>query len=93
MLLCEVAIGKSRDLLQSDYYADKLPAGCISTKGVGVNVPDPAGYKEMPNGTIVPCGKQVPCNVPGAALLYNEFIVYDIAQIKMKYLVKLKFNY
>ena len=28
-----------------------------------------------------------------SALLYNEFIVYDVKQVRMKYLVKLKFKY
>jgi hypothetical protein len=26
-------------------------------------------------------------------LRYNEFIVYDVAQIKIKYLLRTKFNY
>ena len=26
-------------------------------------------------------------------LRYNEFIVYDIAQVKIKYLLRVKFNY
>lgn len=26
-------------------------------------------------------------------LLYNEYIVYDSKQVKLRYLVKLKFNY
>ncbi len=33
MLLCEVALGKPRDLLQADYHAASLPAGHHSTKG------------------------------------------------------------
>jgi hypothetical protein len=33
MILCEVALGEPRDLLQADYYADKLPTGKHSTKG------------------------------------------------------------
>jgi poly [ADP-ribose] polymerase len=28
-----------------------------------------------------------------ASLLYNEFIVYDTARVRMRYLVKVKFNY
>jgi hypothetical protein len=26
-------------------------------------------------------------------LIYNEFIVYDVAQIKIKYLLRINFNY
>ena len=27
-----------------------------------------------------------PTNVPGAGLMYNEYICYDIAQVKLRYL-------
>ncbi len=30
---------------------------------------------------------------PNMYLRYNEFIVYDIAQVKIRYLLRLKFNY
>lgn len=49
-----------------------------------------------PDGTIVPLGKSKNTNVKnpsGYTLNYNEFIVYDTKQIKMKYLVKTKFNF
>jgi len=40
----------------------------------------------------------VPLGVPvesekSTSLLYDEFIVYDVSQIKMRYLLKVKFNY
>lgn len=31
----------------------------------------------------VPCGKPVPTKVSGTSLLYNEFIVYDVAQVSI----------
>jgi poly [ADP-ribose] polymerase len=37
MLLCEVALGDMNELLRADYNASSLPAGKISTKGLGVN--------------------------------------------------------
>lgn len=40
----------------------------------------------------MPVGKGVPTGAKGS-LLYNEFIVYDTAQIQMKYLLRLKFEY
>lgn len=92
LLLCEVALGNPRDLYFSDYYASNLPAGCHSTKGCGRTAPKESDAKKI--GDIkVPCGKGVPTNIPQGSLLYNEFIVYDIAQIKIKYLLKVKFNY
>jgi hypothetical protein len=29
----------------------------------------------------------------GSELLYNEYIVYDTCQVKMKYVVQVKFNF
>ncbi len=74
MLLCEVALGESRELLQADYNAAKLPAGKLSTKGVGRQQPDPAESIRLDDGCIVPSGtlKEVPQK--GGSLIYNEYI-------------------
>ena len=48
------------------------------------------------NGCTVPLGPIMDTGVAnprGYTLNYNEFVVYDTAQIKMRYLVKLKFNF
>jgi poly [ADP-ribose] polymerase len=74
MLLCEVALGNPRELLQSDYNADRLPANAHSTKGVGRTQPDPSGAVVLPDGVKVPCGKVQDVQVPGSALQYNEYI-------------------
>jgi poly [ADP-ribose] polymerase len=44
-------------------------------------------------GVKVPCGKPVASGAVGSSLLYNEYIVYDVGQINIKYLLKVKFNY
>ena len=60
-----------------------------SHAGKGSNGPDPKGAVKLKNGCVVPCGVNTPQQVPpGAALLYNEFIVYSTEQIQMKYLVQ-----
>ena len=95
LLLAEVSLGEERELLGSDYHADKLPAGKHSTKGVGLNAPDPAQTKSL-GDVKVPLGTGVNTGVTnpgGYTLQYNEFIVYDVAQIKMKYALRVKFNY
>lgn len=43
MLLCRVALGKTRPLYQSCYTANNLPKGTHSTHGVGRMIPDPKG--------------------------------------------------
>ncbi|KAI9192960.1 poly polymerase catalytic domain-containing protein [Polychytrium aggregatum] len=91
LLLCEVALGKENELLHSDYNADqnRKNNNAHSTKGCGGTAPDPKSTVTLPDGVQVPCGKGVSTNVKGH-LLYNEFIVYDVAQIKVRYLIKMK---
>ena len=93
MLLCEVALGDMNELRYADYYAkENLPNGKLSTFGMGATKPNPQTYVALDNGCIVPVGTPVVDSSFVGALLYNEFIVYDTKQIKMKYLLKMKFN-
>ena len=39
LTLCEVSLGKTNDLLDADYNANKLPPGCHSVKGCGKIAP------------------------------------------------------
>eukprot|EP00475_Leptophrys_vorax_P035989 TRINITY_DN6004_c0_g1_i1.p1 TRINITY_DN6004_c0_g1~~TRINITY_DN6004_c0_g1_i1.p1 ORF type:complete len:746 (-),score=264.33 TRINITY_DN6004_c0_g1_i1:66-2303(-) len=95
MLLCEVALGEMNPKLHADYNAGDLPAGKWSTLGKGRMYPNESeaellemdGHKVM-----VPCGTQVDDPNLGGSLMYNEFIVYDVKQVRMKYLVRMKFN-
>ncbi len=48
------------------------------------------------DGVIVPMGPGEPTkvnNAKGYTLNYNEYIVYDTKQVRMRYLIKLKFLY
>mmetsp|Transcript_64488 Transcript_64488/g.74962 ORF Transcript_64488/g.74962 Transcript_64488/m.74962 type:complete len:768 (+) Transcript_64488:42-2345(+) len=95
MLLCEVALGEMNELYYADYYADKLLEGTNkkSTKGMGKNAPPASSFVTMDDGTIIPIGKGEDTKIAQGSLLYNEFIVYDIAQIRLRYLLRIKFNY
>uniref|UniRef100_A0A668ADB8 Poly [ADP-ribose] polymerase n=1 Tax=Myripristis murdjan TaxID=586833 RepID=A0A668ADB8_9TELE len=77
ILLGEVALGNMHELKKASHIT-KLPKGKHSVKGLGRTAPDPAA-------TVSLDGVQV--------LLYNEYIVYDVAQVNLKYLLKIKFNY
>ncbi|KAG7525359.1 poly [ADP-ribose] polymerase 2 [Solea senegalensis] len=95
LLLCEVALGDCHELLDADYAADILPAGKHSTKGLGQTGPDPKNSVTH-NGVTVPMGPGVKTRVrnnSGYSLLYNEFVVYNPAQTRMRYLLRIKFNY
>ncbi|KAK9500018.1 hypothetical protein O3M35_002931 [Rhynocoris fuscipes] len=92
LLLCEVALGDMYERTHADYI-EKLPSGKHSTLGVGKTTPDPNNKVVTPEGVEIPLGKGVPSKVTNTSLLYNEYIVYDVAQVKVQYLLKMKFNY
>ncbi|XP_041805521.1 poly [ADP-ribose] polymerase 2 isoform X2 [Chelmon rostratus] len=95
LLLCEVALGDCNELLDADYEANNLPAGKHSTKGLGQTGPDPKNSVIL-NGSTVPMGPGMKTGVGkhnSYSLLYNEFIVYNPAQARMRYLLRIKFNY
>ena len=75
-------------------YIEKLPAGKHSCKGLGKTHPDPEDFGTIEDGAVrVPCGKGVKAPVANTSLLYNEYIIYDVAQCNAKYLFRMKFNY
>ncbi|KAK4317648.1 hypothetical protein Pmani_011270 [Petrolisthes manimaculis] len=92
LLLCEVALGDMYERTGAE-YVEKLPKGKHSTKGVGRTCPDPSQSIKLEDGVEVPLGKGTSADVSRTSLLYNEFIVYDVAQINVKYLINLNFKY
>ncbi|KAF9361508.1 Poly [ADP-ribose] polymerase 2 [Mortierella sp. NVP85] len=94
MLLCEVALGDMHELLHSDYNAkaNSQKANKQSTKGCGRSYPDEAQDVIIENNLRVQAGKLKTDNTSGS-LQYNEYIVYDVSQVKMRYLLKMKFDY
>ncbi|XP_053548122.1 poly [ADP-ribose] polymerase 1-like [Bombina bombina] len=91
ILLGEVALGNMHELKTAGQIT-KLPKGLHSVKGLGRTAPDPAATVQL-DGVDVPLGPGVSTMISDSSLLYNEYIVYDIAQVNLKYLLKLKFNY
>lgn len=92
MLLCEVALGNIYERTRAD-YVEKLPKGKHSCKGVGKSEPDPKESIITEDGVEIPLGKGITDVERDSTLLYNEYIVYDTAQVKFQYLFKMKFNY
>ena len=93
LLMCEVALGEQNELLQANYRADKLPKGKQSVKGVGRVAPDEKNFTKLADGTVIPMGPGKDVDINGAALNYNEYIVYDTAQVRLRYLAKIKFDF
>ncbi|XP_044137189.1 poly [ADP-ribose] polymerase 2-like [Bufo gargarizans] len=95
ILLSEVALGECNELLAADYDAQKKLKGKHCTKGVGRSIPDPQKSIKhedcvVPMGPLIDTGLN---NSDGYTLNYNEYIVYDNHQVRMKYLLQVRFNY
>ncbi|PUZ56698.1 hypothetical protein GQ55_5G348500 [Panicum hallii var. hallii] len=93
LLLCEVALGDMNELLDADYDANNLPKGKLSTKGVGQTAPDLSESKTTDDGVVVPLGKPKQEPSKRGSLLYNEYIVYNVDQIRMRYVLHVSFNF
>jgi len=96
LLLCEVALGKTANLVQSKLELEAPEPGTNSTRGIGSHSPDPSLSLTFPDGLVVPCGPIIPTPPPpgfdpktfAPGLSHNEYIVYNEAQVKMRYLVQ-----
>lgn len=90
ILLCEVSLGDWQDRFCADYHANLLAEGKWSTRGVGKTAPSKSiNFMDMQ----VPLGEAEKVAVKESDLLYNEYIVYDVKQIKLRYLIKLNYIY
>ncbi|XP_019406185.1 PREDICTED: poly [ADP-ribose] polymerase 2 isoform X1 [Crocodylus porosus] len=93
LLLSEVALGECNELLEANADAQKLLNGKHSTKGMGKMAP--ANNTKL-DGIVIPLGPAVDTGVVnphGYTLNYNEFIIYDPCQVRMRYLLKVRFNF
>ncbi|XP_020991732.1 poly [ADP-ribose] polymerase 2-like [Arachis duranensis] len=81
------------ELLTAKYDADKLPEGKLTTKGVGGTSPDFSEAQALEDGVVVPLGNPKKNPSFKGSLLYNEYIVYNVEQIKMRYVVHVNFNF
>lgn len=92
MILSEVALGDVYELTKAKYM-DTPPQGKNSTKGLGKQIPKQSEFAKWRDDVVVPCGKPVPSKVKASELMYNEYIVYNTAQVKMQFLLKVRFKH
>ncbi|XP_057509297.1 poly [ADP-ribose] polymerase 1 [Actinidia eriantha] len=92
MILSEVALGEVYELKKAKYM-DKPPQGKHSTKGLGLKIPQKSEHAKWRDEVVVPCGKPVASNIKASELMYNEYIVYNTAQVKMQFLLKVRFHH
>ncbi|VBB74967.1 Putative poly [ADP-ribose] polymerase 2 [Podospora comata] len=100
LLLCEAELGDPmQELLHSSYNAasEAKQKGMISTWGKGTNGPlawkDASCVEPSLKGVMMPdTATKMPgkTGVAGASLLYNEYIAYDVSQVRLRYLFRVK---
>ena len=93
LLLCEVSLGTVNELRDADYDANKLPKGKKSAKGLGKIISDPENHERLEDGTLVPLGPVEEKEGFESSLLYNEYIVYNTNQVRLRYMAKIKFDF
>ncbi|KAL4247742.1 Poly [ADP-ribose] polymerase [Abortiporus biennis] len=100
LLLCEVAAKPFLEQKDANYYADETckNAKALATKGLGRTQPgawqdagEALGHDEL-KGCHMPKGKGVDVNGQGLCLQYNEYIVYDSSQIRLRYLLMVRMD-
>ncbi|KAI8958151.1 PARP-domain-containing protein [Daldinia sp. FL1419] len=99
LLLCEAELGDPMQTLTNASYSaaeDAKSKGMLSTWGQGTT--GPSQWKDaecihpslkgvkMPDTSVKPG----PTGVPNAYLLYNEYICYDISQVRLRYLLRVR---
>ncbi|XP_017873447.1 PREDICTED: poly [ADP-ribose] polymerase [Drosophila arizonae] len=92
MMLSEVALGDMMECTAAKYVTE-LPKGKHSCFGHGRTMPDPKESHFRDDGVEIPLGKPITDDKLKSSLLYNEFIVYDIAQVNIQYLFRMEFKY
>lgn len=88
MFLCEVALGNCLKL-ETALSVLKLPKGTHSVLCEGMNRPNPEQHIKIDGNVTVPIGK-IMNNSTQVTLYYDEYVVYDASQIKLRYAVIIK---
>ncbi|EGN92675.1 hypothetical protein SERLA73DRAFT_190681 [Serpula lacrymans var. lacrymans S7.3] len=95
LLLCEVAAKPVFEQLQSNYNADRDCKANNKLATLGVGRTQPVHWKDAGEaldnddlqGCHMPKGPAVNVGNPNVCLEYNEYIVYDPSQIRVRYLL------
>lgn len=92
LLLSEVALGNMYEREHAE-LVQTLPEGKNSTKGLGSTIPNPKESYVDEAGVEIPFGKSKSSGVKNPQLLYNEYVVYNVDQIFLKYLLRVEFKF
>ncbi|KAA8621228.1 poly polymerase 2 ADP-ribosyltransferase 2 [Pyrenophora tritici-repentis] len=99
LLLCEAELGNPMHQLTDASYSageDAHKNGMYSTWGMGMTGPRKWKDAGCLNPTLAGCMMPDvsmppgPTMIPNAYLMYNEYIAYDVAQVKLRYLLRVQ---
>ena len=99
LLLCEVALGDMYESADLPNLPRGMPRGKLSLKGLGSSNPDPLKDMILPDGLRVPCGNLLPVHLTDPTnqskftSLYNNYTVYDAAQVKARFLIRFRMDW
>jgi len=91
LLLADVALGNMHEKLEAEYL-DRAPKYFHSVWGRGKMAPTQESKVDV-DGCDAYLGPARVTDVESSSLNYNEFIVYDVGQVLLKYLVLVKFEF
>lgn len=91
LLLCEAALGNTHNMLKARSFK-KPPGHCHSVTGIGKNAPNE--IVEFDEGvTIAVSGIQANPQGAQSDLQYNEYVFYDVGQVKIRFLFRVRFEF
>jgi hypothetical protein len=90
LVLGEVALGNEY-VKKSAEYMSRAPTPYHSTKACGQMTTQTEMHLQMDGGIDCPVG--IRDGVPDSALKYNEYIIYDESQVRIRFLVFIDFEF
>jgi len=92
LYLCDTALGEHYEVKKPEYIK-ALPSELLSTKVLGKNLPDPTEEALIDDKVIIPLGSPIPTNELDVFVEDQEFVVYNVSQVQLKYLVLVQFDF
>jgi hypothetical protein len=69
-----------------------VATGTHSTKALGSIEPSPKENVEHSDGFIIPSGKITPSGKTGVSCTEHQYIVYDVSQVHLRYMLHLNWK-
>lgn len=91
VFLAEVALGRQHQITRDQYF-DRAPVGFQSVHAVGTRTTNPTQTITLSDGCKVPTGKLTSRPI-SSSFGDDEFVVYQESQNRLRYLLRVRFDY